>query len=461
MAKPLKLRVYRTKFLSKLTVKRSEAIMKPLKIALICATAFTTSIALPSIVSLFPGVSIATAYAQEQKTVRVPALREKVYSQLARAQKLADDGDTKAGLEALDSIKERASSMNEYEIAMMYNFYGFIYYNENELPKAIAAFENVVNAEAIPESLRLSTTFSLAQLAMANGDYDKVISFLNDWDKINTKPKTDAYHVLKAQAFYQMKDYNKGIESINQAIAQADIEGKEPKENWLVLQRAMYYSLNQPQKVAQVLERMVKLFNKPEYWVQLGGMYGETGAEKKQLAVLEAAYQQGFLKSKSELSQLAQVYMYNGLSYKAADVMKQAMDSGALEKSAKNYAFIAEAMVQAKEDDKSVQYFAKAADLSPHGKYDQRLAEVLINTQDYEEAADAARSALDKGGLDFESNVYVALGMAQYNLQNFDASILAFEQAEKHKKSQRLATQWIKYVKNEKVHAETLRTALL
>ncbi|MFM9735837.1 hypothetical protein, partial [Streptomyces niveiscabiei] len=85
-------------------------------------------------------------------------------------------------------------------------------------------------------------------------------------------------------------------------------------------------------------------------------------------------------------------------------------------------------MVQAKEDDKSVQFFAKAADLSTHGKYDQRLAEVLINTQNYEKAADAARAALDKGGLDFESNVYVALGMAQFNLKNFDASILAFEQ---------------------------------
>ena len=435
--------------------------MKPLRIALICATAFTTSIALPTVVSFIPGINIATAYAADQKTKRVPALREKVYSQLARAQKLADDGDSKAGLAALDSIKERSSSMNDYEIAMMHNFYGFIYYNENDLAKAIESFENVVNAEAIPETLRLSTTFSLAQLAMANGDYDKVISFLDDWDNINTKPKTDAYYVLKAQAFYQMKDYSKGINSINQAIAQADSEGKEPKENWLVLQRAMYYSLNQPQKVVDVLERMVKLYNKPEYWVQLGGMYGETGAEKKQLAVLEAAYQQGFLSSKSALTQLSQVYMYNGLSYKAADVMQQAMTSGLVEKTAKNYAFIAEAMVQAKEDEKSAQFFAKAAGLSTHGKYDQRLAEVLINTQYYNKAADAARAALDKGGLDFESNAYVALGMAQYNLKNFDASILAFEQAEKHKKSQRLATQWIKYVKNEKVHAETLRTALL
>ena len=125
---------------------------------------------------------------------------------------------------------------------------------------------------------------------------------------INDKPKTDAYYVLKSQAYYQLKDYQKGIENINLAIAEADSKGEMPKENWLILQRAMYYSLNQSDKVVEVLERLVKLYNKPEYWVQLGGMYGETGAEKKQLAILEAAYQQGFMKSKSDLRQLSQVY---------------------------------------------------------------------------------------------------------------------------------------------------------
>ncbi|KPM84414.1 tetratricopeptide repeat protein [Pseudoalteromonas lipolytica] len=435
--------------------------MKPLKVAVICAAAFTSSLVVPSVVSMLPGVTLATVYAEEQKTKRVPALREKVYSQLARAQKLADDGDAKAGLEALDSIQERSSSMNSYEIAMMHNFYGFIYYNENDLDKAIASFEKVVNEDAIPETLRVSTTFSLAQLAMANSDYEKVIKYLAQWDVINDKPKTDAYYVLKSQAYYQLKDYQKGIENINLAIAEADSKGEMPKENWLILQRAMYYSLNQSDKVVEVLERLVKLYNKPEYWVQLGGMYGETGAEKKQLAILEAAYQQGFMKSKSDLRQLSQVYLYNGLAFKAANVMSKAMQDGVAEKSAKNYAFVAEAMVQAKEGEKSLAYFAKAADLVSHGQYEQRIAEVSINLEKYEEAADAARKALNKGGLEFESNVYVALGMAQYNLQNFDASILAFEQAEKHKKSQRLAEQWIKYVKREKVHAETLRTALL
>ena len=437
-------------------------VAKLLKLTLFCTAAISTSIIAPSALSILPSVDVATANAaQEQKTKRVPALREKVYSQLARAQKLADDGDVKAGLEALNTINERSSSMNSYEIAMMHNFYGFIYYNENDLPKAIASFEKVVAEEGIPESLRISTTFSLAQLAMANSDYKKVISFLDKWDDINTKPITESYYLLRAQTYYQLKDYNKGLEYISKVIKLSDDEGKTPKENWLVLQRAMHYSLNQTDKVVAVLERMVKLYNKPEYWIQLSGMYGETGQEKQQLAVIEAAYQQGFLTSKSDLRQLAQVYLYNGLAYKAGVVMSKAIEAGVAERTAKNYAFVAEAMIQAKEDDKSIAYFVKAADLSVNGKYDQRLAEVYVNTEQYEEAADAARKALDKGSLDSESNAFVALGMAQYNLQNFDASILAFEQAEKHKKSQRLAQQWIKYVKREKVHAETLRTALL
>lgn len=415
---------------------------------------------LPSLLSVTPLTDMNTVYA-ETKTKRVPALRNKVYSQLARAQKLADEGKVQEGLEALDNIKARASSMNAYEVAMMYNFYGFIYYNENQLDKAIESFEQVISEEQIPESLRQSTTFSLAQLAMANNEYSKVIVYLDKWKLGNTKPIANSYYVLRANAHYLQKQFNEALESINVAISFAESQNEKPKENWLVLQRALHYSLNQPEQVVQVLKKMVKLYNKPEYWVQLGGMYGEVGNGKKQLAILEAAKQQGFIRSKNEIMQLAQVYMYNGLNFKAASVLKEGISSGKIENSAKNQAFIAEAFVQAREDEKSISHFKQAAAKVEHGNYSQRLAEVYLNLEQFEEAADYAREALDKGKLNFESNAYVALGMAQYNLENFDASILAFEQAEKHKKSSRLAKQWIKFVKKEKLHSESLKQALL
>jgi hypothetical protein len=412
-------------------------------------------------ISIVPGISIFTAFAEEVKTKKVPALRNKVYAQLARAQKLADDGKVADGLAALDDIKRKSGSMNDYEVAMMHNFYGFIYYNQNDLPKAINAFELVVEQNNIPESLKLSTLFSLAQLAMAQNQYSEVVNYLTRWDEINIKPKTDSYYVLKSQALYQDKQFQMSLDNISLAIDLAETDNKIPKENWLVLQRALFYALNQTDKVTIVLEKMVKLYNKPKYWLQLGNMYGELGEEAKQLAILESAKQQGFITKKSDIRNMAQVYLFNGLAFKAAQMMQNGLDTGVVDSNDKNFAFVAESFMQAKEDEQAILFFKKASKISKIGKYDQRLAELYLNNELFEEAADSARLALDKGLAEGESNSYIALGMAQYNLENFDASILAFEQAKEHIKARKLASQWLKFVKREQLNAQTLKTAYL
>jgi tetratricopeptide (TPR) repeat protein len=405
--------------------------------------------------------SFASVSANEVKTKRVPALRNKVYTQLARAQKLAEDGNVAAGLEALDTVSKKAASMNSYEIAMMYNFYGFIYYNENRVNEAMNAFENVVKQDPIPESLKLNTIFSLAQLAMADEQFDKVITYLDQWEQLNTKAPQANYYELKANASYQAKDYKNTVVHINNAISVHEAENKEVKESWFILLRAAHYSLNQPNKVVAVLEQLVLRFDKPEYWVQLAGMYGEVGDGKKQLALIETAKQRNFIEGESHLKNLAQIYMYSGLAYKAANTMALGFDNGNIEQTTNNLIFVAEAYMQAREDNKAVPYFITAATQTDTGIYDRRLAEVYINLEQFDEAADAARAALDKGGLKQESNAYIALGMAQYNLENFDAAILAFEQAEKFNKSERLARQWLKYVKREKLDKDTLANAYL
>ncbi|CAN0605919.1 unnamed protein product, partial [Ectocarpus sp. 12 AP-2014] len=131
---------------------------------------------------VFATVSVPTmlvannAVAQEQKasdkkTRRVPTLRGKVYEQLARAQSAADDaGDVEEAIAILKEVEEKADSMNSYEKAMMYNFFGFIYYNDENYDKALESFENVVNQQPIPEKFEMSTLFSLAQLHLMQGN---------------------------------------------------------------------------------------------------------------------------------------------------------------------------------------------------------------------------------------------------------------------------------------------------
>ena len=408
-----------------------------------------------SFVGIVPSVDFANAHA-EQKRKRTPSLNSRVYSQLARAQQLADDGDVKGGLEVLDSVKAKSGSLNSYETAMMYNFYGFIYYNAERMAEAMSAFEQVIAQDPIPESLEKSTLFSLAQLAMASEKYTKTISFLERWESINEGEIPVKNNVLKAQASYQGKHYQEAAQYIDLALAEAKEQEVEPKENWFVLQRAAYFELKQPEKVAAILEEMVRRFNKPEYWVQLAGMYGEIGAEDKQLAVLEAAYQQGYISKQSDFRNLAQIYYFNGLPYKAALVMQQGIDQNVLIKNVKNVKFLSQAWLTAKEYDKAVETLEVLSALEDTGIAHQQIAEIRLQQGKYREVISAAFEAEQRGQLSNPGNLYLALGMAHFNLKEFEAAIDALNMAAEYKNVQKMATQWLKFVEKEKSTSEQL-----
>src|SRR5690554_3307545 len=160
-------------------------------------------------------VSSPTVGAERKKT---PALREQVYSQLARAQQLADDGDVKAGLEVLANVESKLSSMNSYERAMLWNFYGYMYYGQDNIGKAITYFAKVVKEEAIPEALEQNTLFSLAQLALGQGEFEQALDFLAQWEQLVPAEQQQKAWVLKAQALYQKGDYQAALAPITKAI---------------------------------------------------------------------------------------------------------------------------------------------------------------------------------------------------------------------------------------------------
>ncbi|HBY87924.1 MAG TPA: hypothetical protein DEO86_18885, partial [Colwellia sp.] len=88
---------------------------------------------------------------------KVPAMRNRVYAQLARAQKLADEGDKIEGFEVLAEVEERVDSLNSYERAMLFNFYGFMYYANDDIALAVDSFNKVIAETAIPDSLITAT----------------------------------------------------------------------------------------------------------------------------------------------------------------------------------------------------------------------------------------------------------------------------------------------------------------
>ena len=393
----------------------------------------------------------------ERKTKRVPTLRSKVYDQLSRAQGLADAGNQAAAFDVLDNVKSKASSMNSYEQAMMYNFYGFIHYETENYDQAIEAFENVVQQQPIPATFEQATLFSLAQLHMMRGNYDKTITKIEQWEAIqkNLYPSKDIPAknlVLKAQAMYQKQDYAAASQYINAAVLQIETNnlGFQVDEQWYVLQRAVYFELKQPENVKNVLLKLVKKFEAPKYWLQLAGMYGELGQEEKQLAVMEIAEQQSYVATGSDMFNLAQLYYYHQLPYKAAAIMQKAMDTGKLPEDERNLTFLAQSWNFAKETQKAIPVMLAAAKLSETGELYAQLGQMYLNMDKWEQAIVVSQQAIEKGSLRNEGMSHLVLGMAKFNVGEYNEALNQLAKAQEYEGSRGMAKQWSKFVEGER-----------
>lgn len=395
---------------------------------------------------------------QEHKSYRaskkVPAMRNRVYTQLARAQALADEGNKAAGFEVLADVEARIDTLNGYEQAMLYNFYGFMHYSNDDVAQAIASFTKVVsNESAIPDSLLISTRYSLAQLSMQQQDYAGALHHLKLWQAANAKPLTSNQEMLFAQVYFQDKQFVDSLMHIENAMIAAQKDNITPKENWLVLQRATHYELNQPKQVTKVMEQLVRWYSKPQYWLQLAGMYGEIGEEDKQVAVMEAAYQAGYITKSSEIMTLAQLYQFHGAPYKAAKLLNEAIEQGTVVAQEKSLDLLARAYLDAKESNKAIKVLKQLSQLADSGKYDALLAQTYLNIEQWQKAIIYADNAIAKSHKNNEvfylGNMYLAKGMANFNLKAFKSSLAAFVKAEKLPEIKKTAQQWTKYVERE------------
>jgi hypothetical protein len=429
---------------------------------------------------LMCGVQIGVANAQEQakqgergeqgeqgeqgerETRRVPTLRSKVYDQLSRAQSLADAGNQAEAFEVLDQVKSKDSSMNSYEQAMMYNFYGFIHYEAENYDQAIAAFENVVLQQPIPKTFEQATLFSLAQLHMMRGHFDKTILKIEQWETIQKSLYPDAdipakNLVLKAQAMYQKQDYAASSDYINAAVEQVETSnlGFQVDEQWYVLQRAVYFELKQPEHVKNVLLKLIKSFEAPKYWLQLAGMYGELGQEENQLAIMEIAAQKSFVASGSDMFNLAQLYYYHQMPYKAAALMQKAMHEGKLSEDERNLTFLAQSWNLAKETQKAIPVMLAAAKLSETGELYAQLGQMYLNMDKWEQAIVASQQAIEKGGLRNEGMSHLVIGMAQFNVGEYNEALNQLAKAQQYDGSRGMAMQWSKFVEGERKQVAT------
>ena len=410
-----------------------------------------------------PGVFLSEAVAQDKpkkdtrETRRTPALRNKVYERLAEAQTLAEAKDY-AGASAIlnDMISEDGKqALNSYELANVYNLHAFLSYANEDYSQSLRYYGQVIAQPDIPLAMEINTRFTIAQLYFVQEQWQQGIDALLMWFEMNEKPNAGSY-VLLAQGYYQVKRYDLALDNVETAIAMHEGEGKLPKEQWYNLARFLYFDKEDFDSALDVLNTLIIYYPKKQYWVQASHLYGEKKDEPRQLALMEAAYEQGFLDRSSELVTMAYLYLNAEVPYYAGSVIEKGFNDELVEDKSKNYELAGSAWAQAQEVAKSIPMMEKAAAKSEEGELYVRLGNVYLDGDQFQKSADSIIKGLNKGGIKRPDQARLALGMAYFNLGDYNEARKAFRAASKEgarrkewERSKEMAQQWIAYVTSE------------
>lgn len=414
------------------------------------------------------------ALAEERKTRKVPAMREKTYKVLSKAQIMIDpdsvpreegepapepEGTPRDAVRILMDLLD-SKGLNSYEAAQIWNTLAFAYYTLEDMPRTINAYEQVLNQGTITEALELSSLRALFQLYYSEEQYRKSIEYINRWQALKETPDANVTFI-KATAYYQLGDYR---ESLKQALLVEEItvaQEKTMRENWYYLQVVLYNELNDVDNVIRVLETLVVKFPKKQYWMHLAGMYSEKNWDDKSLSAYYAAYTQGFLKKETEVVMMAQRLLGAEVPYEAAMILEKGIKDGIVEENEKNLKLLATAYTLSQETSEAIDAWRDATRYAEDGELFYRLAQALAQNDRHKEAVEAYADAERKGDLDKPADVAFWKAISLMQLERWDEATQAFRSAmrqDEDKEAQ--ARQYIRYIAGEKRRQEELRKML-
>ena len=382
----------------------------------------------------------------KRKVRRAQTMRAKIFKKLDNARELSDKQQYTKALDVLEAVKK--IRRNSYEKAMTWNMVAYVYFNQENYAQAIKAYEQVLNTKKLAQSIAQTTRYSLAKLYLVQEKYEQALTSLNIWFNIKNKPAAQAY-VLRAQMQYQLKYYKNALADIKMGIKLVKAKGKKPKENWLLVERAIYFNNKDFKSMERTLKELITLYPKPQYWLQLSAVYNEMGKLGKELAILETAYEQSLLDTESQVVSLAQAMLALEIPYKSAQIMIDGIENKTVQENGKNLSLLGDAFMIAREYDHAIKVMEQAASLSQQGKDFYKLAQIYSERQEWQPALKNVSSALVDEKFSHIEDALILKGLILFNLNKLAEAKQIFKEAKGFENTKKSAQQWLNYINGE------------
>jgi tetratricopeptide (TPR) repeat protein len=233
--------------------------------------------------------------------------------------------------------------------------------------------------------------------------------------------------------------------------------GADAPESWFQLQLHLLFELADHRAALEVLKAVVARWpDRLRYWEMMAGAYQTLEQDADALAALMAAYNGGLIAEEAKILNLVRLSLHVQLPYQAGRILERAIEAGEVAASGANLRLLLDAWIAAREFEQAAGVIDRLAPLSGDGELLLQKAQLLMEQNRWRESIEAARQALELGGLATPGRAWLLVGIASMELGRLGEARQALQRAQESDEStRRQAREWQRFVEERIRVAET------
>jgi tetratricopeptide (TPR) repeat protein len=224
--------------------------------------------------------------------------------------------------------------------------------------------------------------------------------------------------------------------------------GRTPQENWLQIVLSSQFKLENKDGIADALKKLVRYYPKAEYWENLLDIYRRKDtSDRVSLGYYRLMNDVGTLKQADDYVEMAQLALDAGVPGEAEAIVQKGVEAGTLKSQDKTTQdrynrLLASAKKAAAGDKPQLAQLAKEAEKATSGQAYVGLGQAYLSYGMYDEAIEALKKGITKGGATDADEAQISLGIAYLRKGQKDQARQAFKSVKAESKWHDLADLW-------------------
>jgi len=283
-------------------------------------------LAVPVAVGALWTLAPSAAHAQE-------ALRPAVGKPLQAAQGALRKRDFAGAMKDVNAA-DAVSGKSAYESYVIAQMRAAVAQSSGNVKDSIEADDALIASSRTSGAEKQKLLMAEAGLSYTAKDYPSAIKALERYFKAGGNDPQ--MHTLLIQAYYLQKDFPNAAKAQARQIAMEEKAGQKPTENQLNMLAAVQKQANDMNGFNATMVKLVQDYPKPDYWAQLiHGLRTDTNIpDRLQYDIDRIRLAVGLLSSTSDILEMAETAVQQGLPVQGQKVMARGYATGALGKDA-------------------------------------------------------------------------------------------------------------------------------